>query len=65
MGQSVSTSTAKPDEEKHCVQQIVSTNEEFERPPSPLLMPPPGPPLEDNSKQEESESKGMKIELSD
>ena len=53
VGKSVSTSTAKNDEQKHCVEHIVSTNENRVNPPSPLLMPPPGPPTEDNPKQGE------------
>jgi len=43
IGQSVSTSTTKNNEQEHCVQHIVSTNDQDEQPPSPLLMPPPGP----------------------
>jgi hypothetical protein len=53
VGQSVSTST---------VQNILSDNEEDEMPPSPLLMPPPGPLADDNSKQEDGE-KASRIEM--
>jgi PAS domain S-box-containing protein len=63
VGQSVSTSTPKSDEQNHCVKHIVSTNEEHEKPPSPLLMPPPGPPTDDNSKQGESEPKKIESEM--
>lgn len=60
IGQSVSTSAPKSDEQNHCVQHIVSTNEQ---PPSPLLMPPPGPPTDDNSKQGETEPKKIQSEM--
>ena len=63
VGQSVSTSTTKNDEQDYCMQHIVSTNEEHEKSPSPLLMPPPGPPIEDYSNQEEREPKKIKTEM--
>jgi len=56
VGQSVLTSMTKNGEQKHCVKNMVSTIEDQERPPSPLLMPPPGPPTESNSKLSERES---------
>jgi len=53
VGKSVSTTSTINDEQKHCVKHIVSTNEDRENPPSPFLMPPPGPPTEENFKQRE------------
>eukprot|EP00536_Pseudo-nitzschia_multiseries_P005422 jgi/Psemu1/303360/fgenesh1_kg.101_\ len=53
VGQSVST--ANNGEEGHSVQQV-STTEQHDSSPSPLLMPPRGPPAEDNQKPPEAKS---------
>ncbi len=60
VGQSVSMASKTNEDEQHSVEHIVSTNNAGEPPPSPLLMPPPGPLAEDTSKKEGE--KAMQVE---